>query len=174
MARPTLFRPEFIEQARRLCEILGATDFEVAQFFGIAKRTLYDWQLAHPELKAAMQAGKDVADDRVERSLYERATGYSFEAEEIFLVEHTEELAGDTPEAAKRLVHTKKPLRVETVKHVAPDTTAGIFWLKNRRPGLWRDIKAVAVSGDGNGGPVKLVSKIERVIVRANAANPDG
>ena len=32
-----------------------------------------------------------------------------------------------------------KVIRVETVEHYPPDTTAMIFWLKNRQPDRWRD-----------------------------------
>jgi hypothetical protein len=32
-----------------------------------------------------------------------------------------------------------KVIRVEIVEHYPPDTTACIFWLKNRQPGRWRD-----------------------------------
>jgi len=34
-------------------------------------------------------------------------------------------------------------LIVPTVKHYPPDTTAAIFWLKNRQPAKWREKQEV-------------------------------
>jgi hypothetical protein len=119
--RPPIYKPEFAEQARKLCE-LGATDADVAEFFGVADRTIYRWQAQHDEFCQALKAGKVAADDRVERSLYHKACGYSFDAVKIFM-----------PAGAK------KPVLVPYREHVPPDTTACIFWLKNRRPVLWRE-----------------------------------
>ena len=65
--------------------------------------------------------GKAEADDRVERSLYSRAVGYSFNSEKIFCNKDGE------------------VTRVPIVEHVPPDVTAQIFWLKNRDPARWRD-----------------------------------
>lgn len=117
--RPTKFKPEFVEQARKLCE-LGATDYELADFFEIDRATIYRWQASYPEFCDALKAGKVAADERVERSLYHRATGYTFKSEKVFQFQGA-------------------IVRADTIEHVAPDTTAMIFWLKNRRPDLWRD-----------------------------------
>ena len=73
--RPTSYRPEFVDQARKLCQ-LGATDVEVARFSNVSRVTIYRWQVEHPEFCDSMTIGKSVADDRVERSLYQRAIGY--------------------------------------------------------------------------------------------------
>ena len=117
--RPTDFRPEMVDQARKLAE-LGATDREVAQFFDVSEATIYRWQHTHPEFCEALKVGKETADNRVEKSLYRRATGYSFDAEKIMQYEGSE-------------------VRVPYVEHVPPDVTACIFWLKNRRRKEWRD-----------------------------------
>lgn len=117
--RPSGYQPEYVEQARKLCE-LGATDIEVADFFDVSDRTIYRWQLKYPEFCQALKAGKASADDRVERSLYHKATGYTFESEKIF------QFQGEI-------------VRAKTREHIPPDTTSMIFWLKNRRPEQWRD-----------------------------------
>ena len=91
---------------------------------GVTERTLLNWKKDHPEFLEALKLGKENADDRVERSLYNRAVGYSFESVKVF------QFQGAIIEA---------PI----TEHVPPDTTAGIFWLKNRRPDLWRDVKAI-------------------------------
>lgn len=117
--RPTSYRPEFTEQARKLCE-LGMTDQELARFFEVHVATIYRWQATIPEFCEALKVGKAPADDRVERSLYHRACGYTFASEKVF------QFQGQI-------------VRAETVEHVPPDTTAAIFWLKNRRKEDWRD-----------------------------------
>ena len=82
--RPSAFKAEYAEQAKKLC-LLGATDVELADFFGVTDRTIDCWQIEYPEFCDALKAGKELADDRVERSLYRRATGYSVEAVRIFM-----------------------------------------------------------------------------------------
>lgn len=129
MARPSKYKPEFAAQAAKLCA-LGATDREVAEFFGVTERTLHNWQGEHEALFHALKVGKSPADDRVEKSLYRRATGYSFDAVKI---------VADSK--------TGTSLAVPYVEHVPPDTTACIFWLKNRRPDLWRDKHEIEHSG---------------------------
>lgn len=119
--RPSAYKAEFAEQAKKLCE-LGATDVELADFFKVSDRTVYRWQSQYPEFCQALKAGKEAADERVERALYHKATGYSHEAVKIFM-----------PAGAD------KPVYAEYREHVPPDTTAAIFWLKNRRAEQWRD-----------------------------------
>jgi hypothetical protein len=119
MARPTAFKPEFVRQAQKLCE-LGATDREVAEFFDVTERTIYRWQHDYPEFCQALKVGKEVADDRVEKALYRRAIGYTHDAVKIMQFQGQEVV-------------------VPYEEHHAPDVTACIFWLKNRRRGEWRD-----------------------------------
>ena len=119
--RPSSYKPEFAEQAVKLCQ-LGATDAELADFFKVTTVTIWRWQSAHVEFCNALKRGKDAADERVERSLYARATGYTHDAVKIFM-----------PAGAK------KPVYAAYQEHVPPDVTAQIFWLKNRRRDEWRD-----------------------------------
>src|SRR5581483_513083 len=81
--RPPTYRAEFAVQAAKLCA-LGATDAELADFFGVHERTIGRWQATHPEFGAALKAGKERADERVERSLYQRAVGYTREAVKVY------------------------------------------------------------------------------------------
>lgn len=134
MARPSKFKPEFIAQAEKLCK-LGATDMELADFFDVEVRTLYRWKAENAAFCQALKAGKDEADDRVERSLYARANGYEHDEVDIRVV-------------GGAIVQT--PIR----KYYPPDTTAAIFWLKNRRAAEWREVKAVELTG-ADGGPVQ-------------------
>lgn len=119
--RPSKYSSGFVEQARKLCQ-LGATDQEIADFFEVEVRTIYRWKADHDDFCQALKAGKAIADERVERSLYQKAIGYEQEEVKIFM-----------PAGAEGPVYA--PYRAK----LAPDTTAAIFWLKNRRPDLWRD-----------------------------------
>lgn len=119
--RPSSFKLEFVKQATKLAA-LGATDQEMADFFEIEVRTLYRWKHDHDGFCQALKAGKQVADDRVERSLYQKAIGYEQDEVKIFM-----------PGGADAPVYA--PFRAK----IAPDTTAAIFWLKNRRGDQWRE-----------------------------------
>lgn len=114
------------------CEF-GATDDELADFFKVHRSTIYRWKLIHPEFCDAVKTGKTAADERVERSLYQKATGYNV-----------------TEEQAVKLKVEQYKEEVEVVqveKHVPADTTAAIFWLKNRRSQDWRDKQEVDHGG---------------------------
>lgn len=133
--RPSKFKPEFKKLVEQYAS-LGATDEQMAGFLGVTTRTFNNWKKTHPDFFHALKDAKTIADDAVERSLFQRATGYSHPEEKV----HFDKF-GD--------VH-----RADTVKHYAPDTTACIFWLKNRRPDLWRDKIETEHSGEIRGGLV--------------------
>lgn len=128
--RPSKFKPEFVEQAKKLA-LLGATDREIADFFAVDERTVNRWKTSNEEFCQSLKVGKEAADDRVEQALYRRALGYSHDAVKIAV-----NAAGEVTQ-------------VPFVEHHAPDTTAAIFWLKNRKPEDWRDVKAQEHSGPG-------------------------
>ena len=117
--RPSSYKKEYAKAALKLYE-LGATDYEVAQSFGVSNATILNWQQQHVEFSEASRVGKAAADDRVERAFYHKAVGYTFESEKIF------QFQGQV-------------VRAKTLEHVPPDTQAAQFWLKNRRRDAWRD-----------------------------------
>lgn len=125
--QPTKYRPEYAQKALVLCNN-GATIRDVAEFFRVTERTVYNWSHEYPEFFQALKVGRDAANNRVIQSLYRRATGYSFDSVKIMQYEGS-------------------PIEVPYVEHVAPDVTACIFWLKNRMPDEWRDVKAVEHAG---------------------------
>lgn len=133
MARPTDYKPEYATQAAKLA-ILGATDSELADFFEVEPRTIYRWKNAHEEFCQALKVGKDIADDRVERSLYHNANGYDYTEQQAIKVK----ISRDEEEIQI----------VEVRRHRPADTTACIFWLKNRRKEEWRDKQEVEHSGE--------------------------
>ncbi len=139
--RPAKYKAEYAEQAAKLCE-LGATDRDVAAFFKVQERTVYRWQIQYPEFCQALKTGKQSADERVERSLYRRALGYTHDSV------HVSNYMGKV---------TLTPI----VEHHPPDTTAAIFWIKNRKPAEWRDVKAVEHSGSVQHRHTKELSEAE-------------
>ena len=122
--RPSKFRPEYCKQVEKLCR-LGATNTEIADFFEVSTSTIDRWMNDHPEFRDALKRGKILADVGVADALYRRAIGCTV-----------------TKQHAVRSKDADGNERIETVKlkiEVPPDTTACIFWLKNRRPAQWRD-----------------------------------
>jgi transcriptional regulator with XRE-family HTH domain len=138
--RPSKYKDEFPEQARKLC-LLGATDKDLARFFGVTESTLNEWKRGHPDLSESLKAGKELADAVVAESLFHRAKGYSHKAVKIMVVD-------------KVVVHE------EYTEHYPPDPTSMIFWLKNRRPDLWRD-KPDPSADEAPVLPVKVVVQVE-------------
>ena len=105
----------------------GLKDEQIAHNCGITAKTLYEWKGKHSEISEALKEGKEVVDLLVENALLKRALGYTYEEKTYERKQITEE--GDTG-----MVLTKT-----VTKEVIPDTTAQIFWLKNRKKAEWRD-----------------------------------
>lgn len=116
----------------------GLTDEQIAGNIGVRRETLYDWKKKYPNISNALKRGKEVVDRQVENALLKRALGYQYDE-----VTHEREYNQETGEF--HLV----PIKVVT-KEVHPDTTAQIFWLKNRRPDKWRDRQDIQHSGNMN------------------------
>lgn len=133
--RPSRYREEYAEQAFKLC-LLGATDNDLANFFEVSERTVNAWKAAHPEFLQSIKRGKVQADAEVASRLYQRAIGYEVETVKVFQFQG-------------------KPVIVPLREKHAPDTAAGIFWLKNRDKARWRD-KVDHEHGGADGGPINL------------------
>ncbi|MCA8251777.1 terminase [Burkholderia sp. AU31624] len=84
MANPTKFKPEFVELARNYC-LLGATDVDLARFFGTTDRTIRTWKLQHPEFAEALEQAKEVADAEVVGALYTNALAGNVTAQIFWL-----------------------------------------------------------------------------------------
>lgn len=143
--QPTKYQDHYPDQARKLC-LLGATDQELADFFDVCEATINNWKLEHPEFLESIKRGKLQADADVADRLFQRAMG--FEHDDV----HVSNYQG---------LVTLTPIR----KIHAPDTTAAIFWLKNRQSKQWRDKQEVEHSGNAldsllaavNGSGLKVV-----------------
>lgn len=122
--RKSEYRTEYSDQALKLC-LLGATDKELAEFFSVSEQTLNKWKKDYPEFLESLKKGKSIADANVASRLYNRAIGYDCKATKFAASEG-------------KITDSK-----EYIEHYPPDTTAAIFWLKNRQPEKWRDKKEV-------------------------------
>ena len=115
----------------------GLTDKQIAEKFGITEGTINEWKKKYPEFSKSLKEGKEPSDAKVEHSLFMRATGYTYKEKKII---QTIDKDGNA-----------KPARVEvTEKTVLPDTTACIYWLKNRKRDKWKDKQDVEVSNENH------------------------
>jgi phage antirepressor YoqD-like protein len=119
--RPTKFKPKFVEMAAAMWSA-GATTREVAKKLRVTETTLYQWLRDDPQFQQAKEKATSVVDDLVEAALFKQATG-QFTQPDVHIAVNAQ---GEV---------TKVPY----TKHLAPNITAGIFWLKNRRPAQWRE-----------------------------------
>ena len=123
----------------------GLTDEQIAQKIGIHRDTLNEWKKKYSDISDTLKRGKEVVDLRVENALLKRALGYEYE---------------EVSEKYESGTLTEKKV---TKKQVVPDTTAQIFWLKNRRPDKWKDKQDVQVSGELKTEKTKLDDLIKQI-----------
>ncbi len=111
----------------------GLTDKQIAGNMGINTRTLYLWKKRSIQIFQSLKTGKEAADIEVENALYKKALGFR-EMEQTLSTRKTVEY-----DNGRRVREITEPVVTETQKYYPPDTAAAIFWLKNRKPGQWRD-----------------------------------
>jgi transcriptional regulator with XRE-family HTH domain len=114
----------------------GLTDEQIASNMGISKSTLYEWKKKYSELSDSLKKGKEVIDRMVENALLKSALGYDYLEDGM----------------------TKDGTVVPLQKVAHPNTTALIFWLKNRKPAQWRDKQELFHEGSIG---VQIVDDIE-------------
>lgn len=140
--RPSRYKAEYVEQAAKLC-ILGFTDIQLADFFGISEKTLYNWKDRHPKFLQALKENKTLKDAEVAETLLNKALG------NIKVTEEKMNAMGDVMPCEKEL---------------PPCTTSIIFWLKNRQPELWRDKHEH--DGETDSQPI---GKVQIEVINANS-----
>ncbi|CAM4098562.1 transposase [Paenibacillus alkaliterrae] len=121
----------------------GLTDEDIAKNLDVGVSTFHAYKKDHPELVESLKGSKDEADIKVENALYKRALGFEYDEvtqEPLFNPVTGDPILGDDGE---QKIAVTKIVR----KMVNPDTTAQIFWLKNRRPAAWRDKQDIEHSG---------------------------
>lgn len=113
----------------------GLTEEQIAKNMGVSRSTLSDYKVKYPDILRAIKNSKEVADREVENALFNKATGYTVKLKKPMKVRHVE-----YDEASGRKVAEYERIEyIEEEVHVPADTTAQIFWLKNRKPNEWRD-----------------------------------
>ena len=118
----------------------GLTNEQIASNIGISRETLNQWCKRFSDISDALKKGKEVVDIQVENALLKRALGYSY-------IETTKEREVDYDQTTGEKIGSHMVVTKEVTKEVLPDTTAQIFWLKNRKPEMWRDKREVGVDG---------------------------
>ena len=140
--RPTLHKPENVDIARQYC-MLGATNDALAERFEVCRRTIDNWIATIPEFSEAVRQGREVADEAVVSALFARATGMEQKVTKVFC-------------------HRGQPVTADYTVHLPPDVRACIFWLRNRRPGQWRENRPLAAEEDDGNWARELEAGSER------------
>jgi DNA-binding XRE family transcriptional regulator len=131
--RPSLFSETHQKIAFAMAK-LGATDKQISVEIGITEQTFNNWKKEYPSFFESLKTAKQEADEKVEKALYKLATGYKYKAKKPMVVSMGQGLGSEIEIA-------------EYDEVVQPNTTACIFWLKNRKPAEWRDKQEIQHSG---------------------------
>jgi hypothetical protein len=148
--RDSLYDPSMNDQARKLA-LLGLTNEEMAEFFGVSERTFYRWMAEETAFCQAVNEGKTIADANVADSFYKRATGEHVQLEKV----------------VKRADGTHEVMKYMTF--IPGDAGAALNWLKNRRAQSWRD-----KVDHNHSGSIDLVTKEQRDAAVAAAERANG
>ena len=117
----------------------GLTDEQIAKNLGISIQTLYTYKNKYIEFFEALKKGKEVIDTEVENALLKRALGFKEKIMKPFKIKRVEY------ENGKKVLEYEEIIQAEAEEYIPPDTTAQIFWLKNRKPTDWRDKRDVEI-----------------------------
>lgn len=113
----------------------GLTDEQIAHNMGVSRKTLAEWKKKYSDIGDTLKKGKEVVDYEVENALLKKALGYKVKEQKF--------INGEL---------------FEIEREIPPDTTAQIFWLKNRRPDKWRDkVENVNVNEDDKELKINIV-----------------
>ncbi|OPH81827.1 hypothetical protein [Nitrobacter vulgaris] len=139
--RPPRYNPDIHPKAAKALCAKGATIAELAAAFDVAISTIWLWKVSHPEFFESCRLGLEAATDRIERSMFERAVGYTHESTKIFM-----------PAGAS------KPVYASYLEHVPPDPRAGEFWLTNRAPDRWKHKQKIE-QNEATDSPLRLLAE---------------
>lgn len=148
----------------------GLTDEQIAHNMGVAYSTLRLWKDKHSAISAALKKSKEVVDTEVENALYKKALGYNAEIKKTFKIKCVDY----DPDTGKRIrEYEELQIGIDEV-HVPADTTAQIYWLKNRKPEQWRDRQDVEVNAQTLELVTNVLSEVKKqadLINKAGDAN---
>lgn len=134
----------------------GLTEEQIAHNMGIRRSTLSEWKKKFPDILDSLKQGKEVVDREVENALLNKALGFRVTVKKSYKVKDI------IYENGRKIKETEKIEMVDEEQYIPPDTTAQIFWLKNRKPNEWRDKREVDVGGqDGNSLKVEFVGDVK-------------
>ena len=133
----------------------GLTDEQIAKNIGISKQTCYDWKKKYPDFSDSLKKGKDVVDRLVENALLKKATG------EVRTLRKPIKVKEVLYEEGKRISEKEHIEYAEEEIYIPPDTTAQIFWLKNRKPEEWRDKRVI--DDDGSNRTEQLIQNMQTI-----------
>lgn len=139
--RPTKYKPEMDDVAFQMASE-GSIEAAIANTLGINPDTLGEWKKSNLGFSEALQRGKDIADSKVQESLYKRAVGYTHPAVKIFQRGWAKKLNPNSSDESEQSNDGEVPsdaLIVPYTEHYPPDTNAASLWLRNRRKEEWRD-----------------------------------
>ena len=125
----------------------GLTDEEISKNIGISRSTLSEWKNRFSDISDALKKGKEIVDIHVENSLLKRALGYEY------------------TEVTKEVVNGQMVAVKQVTKHIMPDTTAQIFWLKNRNPEKWRDSRQLRAEASVRSPFTDLTTEELRILI---------
>lgn len=160
VGRPTKYLESYNDQVYRLC-LLGATDKDIAQFFGVCEATVNNWKIEFPEFLESLKKGKEFADMDVAQKLFDRATGAIVKQQQAHKLKRT------IYENGRKVEEFEEIEVVDLLQEQPPDTTALIFWLKNRKSTQWRD--KVDHDVTTNGESINKPTVIELVAPNVNS-----
>ena len=133
----------------------GLTDEQIATNMGIVAKTLYEWKKKYSAISEALKRGKEVIDMEVENAMLNKAMGFTVIVKKSYKVKDV------IYEDGRKVRETERIEMVDEEQYIPPDTTAQIFWLKNRKPAEWRDKQNIEHTGkDGETLKVELTGDI--------------
>ena len=149
MPTPLKYNPAYHDDWAWSLAIKGATDQDIADAFHVSRRTIIRWRQTYPSFNTACQSGKEVADAKVKKSLFERAVDFEYQEKESVI--DVDPRTGE-----------QKPVRVRTLtKKAVPDTMAQMYWLNNRCREEFSQTQKVTLDGSVQARPYENLSEEE-------------
>lgn len=133
----------------------GLTNEQIANNIGINVKTLYDWKNKQSNISNSLKKGREVVDIEVENALLKKALGYNVPIQKAMKIKDIEY------ENGKKVRETERIEYYEEEMHIPADTTAQIFWLKNRKPKQWKDRVETPIDTSKLDKVSELLTKLE-------------
>lgn len=149
-------KPENLEKLKEWGK-LGLFDKQIAHNMGISIASLYRYKKDYPEIQEAINEGKEVVDLEVENALLKKCFGYKVPVMKCFKIKNVV-----YNENGKKIQETEEIVEREEETYIPADTTAQIFWLKNRQAKKWREKVEVEANTEELNKVTELLNKIEQ------------